>query len=397
MRAHLRPHFSLLLLITLPAGCSIAGHPHRATQECVALEAARQAVNVPGYTAAVARSDGSVVEFGVGRSADGRPMSPGAKFLAGSIGKTYVAAVLIDLYERGMVDLDAPLKDLLGSENWFRRLPNWDRVTLRELLSHSSGWPSHVESAGFQKLASEREQRCPTCSISPNEAIAFIEGAKPLFAPGQGYFYSETNYLVAGLAIEKVVRRPYYAQLEQVLLRPLGLTETVPSNTNQIPGLVAGKIIPRQNYFGIDASSTIRDGKLIYDPALEWTGGGLAATSADLARWGRLLYTGRALPEPYLQDLFTSVATGTPDLRYGLGVYIRGRGRQVVYGHDGAIPGYQSVLQFSPADGTSVAAQFDEDPPEDHRDRYTPLVSAALRAAAALPRAHTGFISIRCD
>ena len=398
MRPYARALAPLLLIGPLAAGHAAPLDTGRRAAACGLLETVRHAEHLPGLTAAVAWPDGSIVEFGVGRSAgDGAPMPPSAKFLSGSIGKTFVAMVLVDLYERGIVDLDAPLKNLFGSESWFRRLPNWDRVTLRELLTHSSGWPTHVESARFRRMASEREQRCPTCSISPREAISYIEGAKPLFPPGQGYFYSETNYLVAGLAIEKLTGRSYYAELEKVLLEPLGLEETVPSNTNEIPGLIAGAMTPGENYFGLPDSSTLKGGKLVYNPALEWTGGGLAATSADLVRWGRLLYTGRALPEPYLQDLFASVPTGTPNVRYGLAVEIRGRGRNVSYGHSGSIPGYRSVMGYFPASGLTVAAQFNIDPPDDDQDHFSPLVAAALRAAALEESAGGGFTAIRCD
>lgn len=398
MRVHMCVLAVLSVLASFPAVHAAVADTERRAEACRILETVRREEGLPGLTAAVAAPNGAIVEFGAGHAAgDGEPMPPDAKFLSGSIGKTFVAAVLIDLYERGIVDLDAPLKTLFGTQGWFRRLPNWDQVTLRELLNHSSGWPSHVESPGFKRLASEREQQCPTCSISPREAIAFIEGAKPLFAAGQGYFYSETDYLVAGLAIEKLTGRSYYEQLEKVLLKPLGLKETVPSNTNEIPGLVAGQITPGQNYFGLSESSTLRDGRLVYNPALEWTGGGLAATSADLARWGRLLYTGRALKEPYLQDLFTSVPTGSANERYGLGVYIEGRGKAVSYGHDGAIPGYRSALQYFPATGISVAVQYNIDPPEDGIHRFPALVSAVLRAAALEGYGGREFTAVRCD
>src|SRR5581483_2479967 len=104
-----------------------------------------------------------------------------------------------------------------------------------------------------------------------------------------------------------------------------------------------------------------------------------------------------ALPEPYLQDLFASVPTGAPNVRYGLAVEIRGRGRNVSYGHSGSIPGYRSVMGYFPASGLTVAAQFNIDPPDDDQDHFSPLVAAALRAAALEKRAGGGFTAIRCD
>lgn len=349
------------------------------TAACRLLERVATIYDLPGFTAAEADRTGSVLEFAIGRSANGGRIAPGAKFLSGSIGKTFVAALAMDLYERHVLDLDAPVQSWLGDESWYREFPNASQVTLRQLLTHSSGWPSHVDMPGFQRAISKRVNACATCLFSPMEALQFLRGSRPLFAPGTGWYYSEANYLVAGLIIEKATHRPYYGLLEERILRPLGLSDTVPSNTNRIPGLVAGKIDPKTNYFGIDASSTSVNGVLRYNPGLEWTGGGLAASSGDLARWGALLYSGRALPEPYLQDLFASVPAG-PNARYGLAVDIKRVGGVLYYGHTGSIPGYRSVLRYFPATQLAVAAQIDADLNHDG-PIYDSLVTATLEAA----------------
>jgi D-alanyl-D-alanine carboxypeptidase len=285
----------------------------------------------------------------------------------------------MDLYERHVLDLDAPVQSWVGGESWYKDFPNASKVTLRQLLTHTSGWPSHVDVPAFQRAISQRVNACPTCLFSPVESLKFLRGRPPLFAPGAGWFYSESNYLVAGLIIEKATHRSYYGLLEERILRPLGLSHTVPSNTNRIPGLIAGRIEPKTNYFGIDARSTIGNGLLRYNPGLEWTGGGLAASSGDLARWGALLYSGRALPEPYLQDLFASVPAG-PNSRYGLAVDIKRVGGVLYYGHTGSIPGYRSVLRYFPATQLAVAAQVDADLNHDG-PIYDSLVSATLEAA----------------
>jgi D-alanyl-D-alanine carboxypeptidase len=333
---------------------------------CHRLDAIRAKFGLPGMTVAVSRGDGPVFEFALGHSAgDRKPIEPGAKFLSGSIGKTFVAATALDLYERGILDLDAPLKILLGSKPWFKDLPNSDSVTLRELLTHSSGWPSHVDLPEFQQAISARIKSCRTCVFTPLEAIEMLDGAKPLFAPGRGFAYSETNYLVAAMAIEAASGKSYYGLLGQRILEPLRLTDIVPSNHNVIPGLVSGRITPDKNYFGLHAAATMSNGSLIYNPAFEWGGGGLAASSGGLVRWARALYTGRALPEPYLQDLYASVSVGQPFIRYGLGVGIRGRGDGVSMGHSGSIPGYRSVMRYYPGPKIALAAQYNSDFDDD--------------------------------
>lgn len=366
---------------------------------CATLTAALARSGVLGATAAVGRADGSIIEFAVGARADtGAPIDPQARFLSGSIGKTFVAALALDLHTRGVLDLDAPVEHILGHEAWFTSLPNASRVTMRELLTHSSGWPTHVATSDFQRAISERIAQCPSCAVTPLEAIHFVAGQPALFAPGAGFAYSETNYLVAGLAIEKASGRSYYELLQERILTPLGLRDTVPSNRNAIEGLVAGRITPRTNYFGLNSASTMKDGVLLYNPALEWTGGGLAASSADLVRWARALYTGHALALPYLHELFASVPAGSAHTRYGLGVGIEGMGAQVSYGHTGSIPGYRAVMRYFPSTNTAVAVQINDDIDEDESTSGT-FVAAALDAARL--RAEGGslgaFETVRCS
>lgn len=390
--------WALLGVTALHGHFALAATAKRSDQHaaCALIEHARIAAHLPGLTAAVERRDGSIVEFASGRSAgDHRRIEPNAKFLSGSIGKTFVAALAMELYSRKVLDLDAPLTGLLGSEPWFRALPNSCCVTLRELLTQSSGWLDHVEDIqAFRTAVSGRVQACANCGFPVLESIGFLVGTRPLFPPGRGYHYSDTNYLVAGLAIEKATGRGYYELLRELILSPLHLTEIVPSNQNVIPGLVSGRIAPHTNYFGLNAASTMRDGRLLYNPGLEWTGGGLAASSADLARWATALYSGRALPEPYLHELFASVATGQPFLRYGLGVYIRGRGADVEYGHRGSIPGYRSIMRYSPARHLAVVVQFNAD---DDKHLAWSFADVATKANAMIGRPRLPLMAISCD
>ena len=141
----------------------------------------------------------------------------------------------------------------------------------------------------------------------------------------------------------------------------------------------------------------MQNDRLQYNPAFEWTGGGLAVSSADLVRWARQLYTGQAFSEPYLQDLFASAATGSPDARYGPGVGIRGHGMSVSYGHTGSIPGYRSGLRYFPASQLAVAAQINTDTDDEHV--FPAAVEAALKAEEILTAASGGqhtSITVRC-
>jgi D-alanyl-D-alanine carboxypeptidase len=118
------------------------------------------------------------------------------------------------------------------------------------------------------------------------------------------------------------------------------------------------------NVFGLPPKTTTAEGTLAWHPGLEWTGGGLVSTSQDLARWGSVLFGGKAMPGPYLNELLNSVPVNpeTPDIRYGAGVGIYRTGPfGPAYGHGGWIPGYVSSLRYYPDFGIAIAFQINTD------------------------------------
>lgn len=370
-----------------PAGVAVA-----TSEACKRLSALLRKFDIPGLSAAIVAPSGGAVQLSVGKDAEGGVIEPDAKFLSGSVGKTLVAALAIDMHNERRLDLDAPLSTLMGQEPWFGQLPNSSELTLRQLLNHTSGIPSHIQSDAFQKAVQEAVTRCAECFVSPREAIAYVIGAAPLFPAGRGYAYGETNYLLAGLAIEKAGGASFYKLLQQRLLTPLQLDGMIPSDRNLISGLASGALVPKKNFFGLDATSTHQNGRLLYNPAVEWAGGGVASTSLDLARWGHALFTGGALRTPYLDDLFTSVRTTTG--RYGLGVAIAGIGRTKYYGHTGSIPGYHAVLRHYPATGVTYAVQYNAD--QSSSSIYDEMIEALAQPFAVTRLPSKKHSSERC-
>src|SRR5579862_1662415 len=105
----------------------------------------------PGATAAVVLPDGKIISISTGLSniEAGTPMKPNDRILAGSIGKTYFAAVIMRLVFEKKLDLDAKVSRWIGDEPWFHRIPNADTIVFRQLLNHTSGIPEHAESPEF--------------------------------------------------------------------------------------------------------------------------------------------------------------------------------------------------------------------------------------------------------
>jgi D-alanyl-D-alanine carboxypeptidase len=329
------------------------------------LDRLQRETGIPGATAAFILPDGRAVACAAGYSDKEAktPMRADARMLSGSVGKTFVAAVAISLAQEGKLGLDDKISKWLGKEDWFGRLPNGKDITLRQLLTHSSGLRDHVYDPAFVKDVHERvagENPDPDFYFKPRELVGFILDKKPLFPAGKGYSYSDTGYILAGMIIEKSSGGAYYGELKKRILDPLKLSRTVPANRLDIPGLAAG-YLSTDNPLGLP-SKTLADGKMRFNPANEWTGGGLASNPLDLVRWAKALYEGKALKKPYLEDLLSSGFKGKDAKgRYGLGVAIMQTSMGPVYGHGGWFPGYLTALFYFPAQKVALSMQVNTD------------------------------------
>jgi D-alanyl-D-alanine carboxypeptidase len=328
------------------------------------LNALHEEYQFPGATAAYALSDGTVQVVAVGLADVERkvPMEPASRMLAASIGKTFVAATIVALAKEKQLDLDAAISNWLGDLPWFSKLPNHNAITWRHLLTHTAGLANHLENADFAKaLQANWPQRCK--SFSPESCIGFVLNRPALFEPGEDWHYSDTGYLLVGLIIEDVTGRTYYDELKRRFLVPLGLTLTIPSDRPELPGLAAG-YMAADNAFGLPQKTTVRTGKMAWDPGLEWTGGGLAINPWDLVLWAKALFEGNAMDGDYLQTMLDSVPVSkeAPTVRYGLGVAIHEDGAHgPTYGHGGWIPGYSSSLRYYRRHGVAIAFQINTD------------------------------------
>ena len=312
-----------------------------------------------GATAGVVLADGSSFGVAVGESDSvaNAPMRPDDRMLAGSVGKTFFAAVVLQLVHEGRIALDDPLSKYLGDEPWWKddagrtRLPNGDDITLRMLMNHTSGIVRYEFNPAFTAEVTKDPYRV----WQPAEQIAFVLDTEPPFAAGQGWDYSDTNYILLGMVIEKVTGQRAYDMIRSRVLEPLGLRDVVPSDSPEIPGLVQGYAGANNPFGGADA--VIVDGRLAFNPQFEWAGGGFATTSQDLARWAKALYEGRAFDASLMPQVLDGVEARQLRARYGLGVIIRDTPLGPAYGHSGFFPGYLTEMRYFPEHGIAVAFQ----------------------------------------
>jgi D-alanyl-D-alanine carboxypeptidase len=309
------------------------------------LDEARARWNFPGATAGFVLPDGRSASVATGLSdlEAKTSLRPTDRMPAGSVGKTFVAAVALQLVQEGKLSLDDRLKNLLGGEKWFARLPNADELTLKMLLNHSSGIPNHVEDEGFLKELFNHSAR----DIKHEELLTYVLGKRPLFPAGRGSYYSHTNYILAGLAVEKAAGKPLYELVAERILKPLRLDATIPSDARTLPGVANGYS---------KGKPVIVGGRFTLNPQWEWAGGGLASTAEDLARWAKALFGGRVLRPEAVAQMQNGFGTRIHESKWGW-----------AYGHDGEFPGYLSAVRYYPYPKISVAVQVNADEPEGAR------------------------------
>jgi D-alanyl-D-alanine carboxypeptidase len=299
--------------------------------------------------------------------------------MAGSTGKTFFAAVALQLIAAGRLDLDAPISKYLGAKPWFARLPNAKDITVRMLMTHTSGLVRYEMNPRF--TADLRAQ--PDKAWTPEEEIAYLIDPAP-FAAGAGWDYSDTNYIVLGVILEGITGTRLYDEVDRRFLKPLKLAGVRPSTSRRIPGLVPGYAGPRDP-LGLP-DEMMAKGALAINPLFEWTGGGYATSALDLACWGHALYTAQAI-SPGMRDLMISSAVPArlgPETRYGLGVIVRAAGPAgPTWGHSGFFPGYQTELVHAVDSGVTLALQINSSAPRPAGTR-APL--RALMDFAALAR-----------
>jgi D-alanyl-D-alanine carboxypeptidase len=343
------------------------------------LDAWHAAGKFPGATVGVGLADGTALGLAVGVSDKERntPMKPTDRMLQGSVGKTYVAAVALQLVQEKRLGLDDRIEKHLGGESWFSRLPNGRDITVRMLMNHTSGLVRYEFNERFTRDLTAN----PDKVWKPAELVAYILDMKPPFDAGKGWDYSDTNYIVLGMIIERITGSTYYAEARKRLLGPLKLRDTVPSDSRMVPGLVQGYAGPNNPFGGTDAMIGA-NGKFVINPQFEWCGGGMASTAEDLARWEKALYEGKAFAPALLEEMKKGVpARLGPGAKYGLGVILRPTPLGETLGHSGFFPGYLTESMYFLEHRVAVAVQVNTSVP---RATGRPLSQVIVELAQAV-------------
>jgi len=254
----------------------------------------------------------------------------------GSITKTFVATLILQLADAGLLGLDDAL------ESYVPGVLNGEQITIRHLLGMTSGVANVLEDSDFlQAYESDR-----LMAFSPHAVLDIVRPHAADFQPGEGFHYSETNYFLLGIIAEQVTGMPITDAIDQWIIQPLGLRSTSLPTTADMPTPFSHGYAPTPNAGHADVT--------LANPDVTWTAGAMVSNLDDLHVWTKALATGALLsPEMQRERLqWTAVPGGEPlDAQYGLGILSLAGFR----GHNGGTPGYSSIAVYLPeADATIV-------------------------------------------
>lgn len=304
---------------------------------------------VPGISAAVfAPASGSLVTATVGVTSleSGRALLPSDRFLAGSVGKTFFAALALRAASRGELPLDTPVSSRLPQA----RVPAFAWITPRMLLSHTSGIGEY-DAVFMTALVRE-----PLRVRVRDDWLSVLQRTPPKREDAGRFRYSDLNYVVLALLLDATYPQGAYDAIDRAFLTPLGLTATAPSITPAIRNLVTG-YDGAGSMFGRDAM--VSNGALVYNPQFEWGGGGFVSTPSDLARWLAAFRGGQAFPDTLWAAVVArpaGVADSAREWR-GMGVHVGPGTLGAHVGHSGYMPGYVSWVRWYDSLGLSISIQ----------------------------------------
>ncbi|MET7513181.1 serine hydrolase domain-containing protein [Streptomyces sp. NPDC005480] len=332
------------------------------------LDAAVQKVmreaNVPGVTFGVWTPDKGeyVKSYGVADKSTGQKMSPDLHMRIGSETKTFTVTSILKLVDEKKVGLDDPIGKYIDG------VPNGDKITIRQLAEMRSGLFNYSADDDFYKALTSDPER----PFTPQQLLDYSFKHPVLFEPGKEFSYCNTNLILLGLVVEKESGRPLDEYIKDNILTPAGMKQTLFPTGNEFPE-------PRsQGYTNQTASGKVED-TVDWNPSWGWAAGAMISTLNDLRIWAPTVATGKfpngdtmISPATQKQRLITPKTT-IPGAGYGLGIF----NVQGWIGHNGSLPGYESLTIYLPSAEATLVVVLNTDIDHDNSEPST-LVGQAI-------------------
>ncbi|MFF4821095.1 serine hydrolase domain-containing protein [Kitasatospora sp. NPDC001309] len=285
---------------------------------------------------------------------DGTPMNSAWRFRVGSNSKMFTAVLVMQLAQEGRIDLDKPLRDYLPAGT----LPDGWAMTGRQVMEHRAGIYDHtndlLEQAGEETTAAF-EARIRSTVYTPAQMVAMSVKHGQQYTPGSRYSYSNTDFVLMGMAVENLTGRPYADVLRERIIEPLGLTQTsfvVPDQ--RIEGAHVTGYLTNDDRTKPLLDSTEQNGSWV------WAAGAVISTASDLDRFlGALMAgdNGGLVSDDSLRQMEAAIPTPTAKISYGLGLRRISLTCGDVYGHGGIVQGFQTQ-SFATPDGKRSVVVF---------------------------------------
>jgi D-alanyl-D-alanine carboxypeptidase len=301
----------------------------------------------------------AIVASGQADETAGVALSTDDRFRIGSITKTFVAVLVLQLQADGRVQLTDKLSSYLPEA------PHADQVSIRQLLDHTSG----LADFAVQPRYALAILTLPGRPWTAEETIDVVADQPLNFEPGSRWDYSNTNYVLLGMLAEHVAGKPIAQLLRERIYQPLGLDDTFLEQEEDAPPM---RVPGHFDLNGDGESETILAPRYTAIVTSGAAAGGLSASALDVLDFGSGLWGGQLLDQDSLADM---LLVEKPSTDYGLGIVRRTFGDREAWGHAGALPGFTAVFVRA-EDGTIAVAMANQSDLE-----MGPLVRAAARAA----------------
>lgn len=338
---------------TSPSSSASASSPSALTSETEAklqqvLDSVRADFGFPGVQAGVwVDGQGWTGTSGTAKQGTDQAITAADHTRIGSITKTVTATVVLQLISEGKLSFD----DVV--DKFVKGMPNGSTATIRNLLQMQSGIPTYTAN---EKVINKWAKN-PQAAWTPQQLADSVKGEKPMFKPGEAFFYSNTNFVLLGMIIEQVTGKSIADNFQERVFTPLGLDQTsVPGSSTTIPSPFLSGVSEQA-----DPDGTVKDATN-WNPSFAFTAGELISTIDDLHKWGVALGTGEKILSPEMQKLRvesvnTTVPPNQPTRSYGLGIV----NTDGWLGHTGEIPGYNTVVNYKIDSKTTIAVMVNSD------------------------------------
>ncbi len=336
---------AILILAALPPAAETAEARLAASQKADALLSGLIETNGPGLAVLVAQNGKILFEkcYGLADRGHHVPVIPETTFRIGSIGKQFTASAILKLQEKGKLSVNDKLSKYIPD------FPRGDEVTLRHLLTHTSGIHSYTEKDGFIERV--------TSPVKPDDLINSFKNDPYDFDPGEKWHYNNSGYFLLGRIVEKVSGQSYGDFLQKNFFQPLGMTNT---------GVYRAHLGLPHEALGYSLEGAEFTNAVNWDMSWAEGAGTLYSTVEDLFRWNEGIFNGRVLDAASLTAAFTPVKQYenqvNSDSGYGFGWFIfRHRGLLEIE-HAGGLNGYHSFLMRVPDERFTVTVLANAQP-----------------------------------